>query len=244
MKQIKILFILFLFAVFLSGLYFTMFYGKPCGCNKKKEAMTQSSNSNADTECPNLLVQKGNVLMLYNTKQPTVEGTNPIPFFNLDEYIHYLEIQRGKGIVCPVLYLQQENNAQGEDVYRMRPSPFELQGGLPTASSIAAHGDVVNIIDANRENPPYNSNNYAGFDPQGQYVGVYTNLDKVHDSTQMNKISDNPMDPNWAGITYTQQMIDSGKYEENNISTPILFAPKTAFYPSIQGPLPPPKDIL
>lgn len=249
MKQTKIVFVLFLFVVFLAGLYFTMFHKRPCDCQRKhnsKEAMetmetTESLESNA-AECPDLLVQKGNILLLYNTKQPTVEGTNPIPFFNLDEYINYLEIQRKKGLNCPVLFLQQENNAQGEDVYRMRPSPFELQGGLPSASTI--NNDVVNIVDAARANPPYNMNNYPGFDAQNQYIGVYTNLDKIHDSTQMNNISDNPMDPNWAGTTYTQQMIDSGKYEENNITTPILFTPKTAFYPTIAGPIAPPKDIL
>lgn len=242
MKQIQILFVLFLFIVFLAGLYFSMFYKKPCGCHNKTESMeNKDQNPNAESSCPNMLVKKGNVLMLYNTNQPIVEGTNPIPFFNLDEYINYLEIQRRKGIQCPVLYLQQENNAQGEDVYRMRPSPFELQAGLPTSSSIS---EAVQIVDANRANPPYNANNYAGFDPQGQYVGVYTNLDKMHDSTQANKISDNPMDPNWAGIEYTQQMVDSGKYEENNITTPVLFTPKTAFYPTITGPFAPPKDIL
>jgi len=250
MKQIQILFVLFLFMIFLSGLYFTMFYKRSCGCHKKKESMGKESMENKSQEesgssgCPDLLVKKGNVLMLYNTKQPTVEGTNPIPFFNLDEYINYLEIQRKKGVICPVLYLQHENNAQGENVYKIRPSPFELQGGLQTTPAIGDNANATTIIDASRENPPYNAGNYAGFDPQGLYVGVYTNLDKMHDSTKTNQISDNPMDPNWAGITYTQQMIDSGKYEENNITNPVLFNPKTAFHPTLPGPIAPPRDIL
>ena len=246
MKQSQILFLLFLIAVFLLGLYFTLYYDKPCSCHDKVESMENISTENAsetESACPDLLIQKGNVLMLYNTNQPLVDGTNPIPFFNLDEYINYLEIQKKNGINCPVLYLQKENNAQGDDVYRMRPSPFELLGGLPT-STPNTNMEVLNVIDAARANPPYNIGNYPGFDPQGQYIGVYTNLDKVHDSTKNNKISDNPMDPNWAGTEYTQQMIDSGKYEENNITMPILFTPKTAFYPTIAGPTPPPTDIL
>ena len=32
-------------------------------------------------------------------------------------------------------------------------------------------------MDANRDDPPYNQNNYAGIDPQDQYVGVRTPLD-------------------------------------------------------------------
>jgi cellulose synthase/poly-beta-1,6-N-acetylglucosamine synthase-like glycosyltransferase len=105
--------------------------------------------------------------------------------------------------------------------------------------------EIVNkYVDAAKENPPYNSNQYNSFDPYGQNVGVYTEVDKIHDSTSMNKISDNPMDKNWAGITYTQQMVDSGKYVGNNIDKPILFQPKVAFNPSLPGVLPPPKDQL
>jgi len=219
-----------------------MFFGKPSTCNKTVEKMSNpGEDEDKPPSCPDLLVQKGNVLMLYNTKEPMVDGKNPIPFFNLDEYINYLEIERKKGVVCPVLFLKNESNTQGEDVYRMRPSPFDLQGGTPAASAVTK---VTPAVDASRENPPYNANMYSGFDPQGQFVGIYTNLDKIHDSTQKNKISDNPMDPNWAGTTYTQQMIDSGKYEENNISKPVLFTPKTAFYPTITGPSPPPIDVL
>jgi hypothetical protein len=236
MSEIKILFILFLLFVFFLGMYLTMYY------KNTVEAMENGSpdaDSN-DSSCPDLLIQKGDVLLLYNTKQPNEEGKNPIPFFNLDEYINYLEIQRKKGIICPILFLQQETNAQGDDVYRMRPSPFDLQGGLPATTTV----DVKKTIDASRENAPYNSGNYPGFDPQGLYVGTYTDLDKTHDSTSVNQISDNPMDPNWAGTTYTQQMVDSGKYDENNISKPVLFTPKTAFYPTIPNNSPPPIDVL
>jgi hypothetical protein len=193
----------------------------------------------SSTNCPDLLIQKGNTILLYNSNQPIVDGTNPLPFFNLDEYINYLEIQKSNGKTqCPVLYLQMEYNTQGDEVYRMRPSPFDRQVGLP---SIPMSG---NTVDASRENPPFNANNYAGFDPQGMDIGKYTNLDKIHDSTRENSISDNPMDPNWAGIQYTNQMIDSGKYADNQVSRPVLFNPKTVFYPQIQNGGPTPIDIL
>jgi hypothetical protein len=251
MGKIKMLFVLFLLIVFLAGMYTTTNLHNVIGI----ENMENPINDSSGNICPDLLVQKGKVLVLYNTKQPIVEGKNPIPFFNLDEYIHYLEIQREKGINCPVLYLQQENNAQGQDVYRMRPSPFDLQGGLPSMSNINNQSiqdikdtnndtNLYKFIDSSRDNPPYNKNQHFSFDPYGQDIGLYTEVDKLHDSTEMNKISDNPMDSNWAGITYTQQMIDSGKYVDSYVSKPVLFQPKVAFEPSIKGQMPPPKDEL
>jgi hypothetical protein len=242
MNKIKILFTLFLLVSILAGVYFIL---------SNKEGLEHIQQSTPDLQnqssCPDLLIQKGAVLLLYNTSQPIVDGQNPLPFYTLDDYINYLEIQRNNGIRCPVLYLTQENNAQGQDVYRMRPSPFDLQGGLPTMvpTQNASPTHFINVSDASRMNPPYNSNNYPGFDPQGFYVGTYTNLDQIHNSTKQNVISDNPMDPNWAGTTYTQQMVDSGKYEGNAVSRPILFQPKnTTFNPIISGSMNGPVDIL
>ena len=83
----------------------------------------------------------------------------------------------------------------------------------------------VNIQDASRENTNYNTNMYAGFDPTSQYVGVYTNLDQIHQSTSFSELSDNPMDANWGGVLYTKQAVDSGKYEENNV-VPYGYDPK------------------
>jgi hypothetical protein len=246
MKPITLFFIIFLLITFLLGMYlYATFSLKTTHLETLESKIeTLSNNFSSDSKCPNLLVRKGKVLMLYNKNEPIVDGKNPIPFFNMDEYINYLEIQRTKGIDCPVLFLQQESNAQGEDVFRMRPSPFDLQGGLPQMINLDEKDkEIVTVIDANRRNYPYNSNNYPGFDPTSQYVGVYTNLDIIHDKTKQNEISDNPMDPNWAGTTYTQQMIDSGKYLENQVTRPVLTTPKTTFYPSIQN-FHMPNDIL
>jgi len=77
--------------------------------------------------------------------------------------------------------------------------------------------DVITVKDASRENTNYNTNMYAGFDPTSQYVGVYTNLDQIHESTSYSELSDNPMDANWGGVLYTKQAVESGKYDENVI---------------------------
>jgi len=218
-----------------------------------------------------MLIQNGNILLLYNSNIPVGNGINPIPFASLDEYIQYVRQQRSQGIDCPVLFLQQENNAQGQNVYRIRPSPFDLQGGLPPVippmysnESISSKlnqyysgvglsnpiptqtgsPNVIQVMDASRENGNYNTNQYAGFDPQGLYVGMYTNIDQIHDSTSQGALSDNQMDPNWGGIQYTNQSLQTGKYAENNISRPLLFQPKGQINANIQGMMPPPQDII
>ena len=233
---------LFLIIVFLSGLYFYISAHPFAEVSKETmENVEETRPNDAPRTCPNLLIQRGNILLLYDTTRPNDES-NPIRFSNLDEYIYYVDMQRSKGDACPILYLQQETNAQGEDVYRARPSPFDLQGGLPPSTELYPP-KPVKIVDANREHPPYNANNYAGFDPYGQNVGQYTTLDAIHDSTSSKEVSDNPMDANWAGVTYTQQMVDSGKYDENVVTRPVLYTPKTGMYP-MTGSIPLPKDVI
>jgi len=40
-------------------------------------------------------------------------------------------------------------------------------------------------------------------------------LDAMYHSPE--KISDNPMDPNWGGVQYSREVVDSGKYKDNEI---------------------------
>jgi hypothetical protein len=236
------LFLIFLTMTFLIGMYVTVFW--EFNLESIENQNDSKNNEKEVSSCPNLLVQKGASLLLHDTSKPTGDN-NPIPFFNLDEYIQYLEVQKREGKECPVLYLQAENNAQGEDVYRMRPSPFDLQGGLQATNNLKREEEgIIKRTDANRDNKPYNQNMFAGFDPQGQFVGQYTNIDKIHDSTSQQKISDNPMDDNWAGTTYTQQMIDSGKYKNRQVTKPSFFKPKTVFNPTAPSIHPTPRDIL
>jgi len=280
-----------------------------------KNSITDPTNNSPD-KCPKLLLKKGNEISLYSTAFDFSKGERPIQTFrNLDEYHKYLETQNKNGSTCPILYLQQENDTQGKDVYKIRPSPFEpndgvsinpqgyfsfesiasyLEGGGdasatattkiegfdtsvsgnttvdPSSSSTVISGnavatdasispvyspstsystsvpnysadvtvssppspptpppkEVVQIKDASREDQNYNAGQYAGFDPSDLYVGVYTNIDQIHNSTSTQKISDNPMDDNWGGVLYTQNAINTGKYEENNVFKPNYYTPK------------------
>jgi hypothetical protein len=164
-------------------------------------------------ECPDMLVKKGNSLLLYNTKAPILDGVNPMPFFSMDEYINYVNIQKNKNIECPVLFLQQENDAQGQDVYRMRPSPFYVEGGLPPLPLVAADPTrQIPIQDAGRDNPPFNQNMFPGFDPTSMDVGRTTAIDVVHASTNAEECSANAADSRWCGPEYTNTAITRGDY--------------------------------
>ena len=231
MKPVFVIFMTFLVLSFLAGIYFCMNQQPIEGMENDQPDTSNSGNgigsgksddTPKDDGCPNLLVRSGNSILLYNTRRPNDE-TNPMPFYNLDEYANYLKIQQNKGIHCPVLFLQQESNAQGDDVYRLRPDIFNPQPGLmqnmPTPPNQPPK--VVPVVEASRESRLYNKNNYAGFDPYGLQVGQYSVLDKLHDSTMATaQLSDNPMDPNWGGVIYTQQNVDSGKYANEVVFKP------------------------
>lgn len=171
---------------------------------------------NRDATCPDLLIGTDNEILLLNTSEPRSE-TNPIRFNNLDEYIKHAETQKQQGKNCPILYLQQENNAQGQDVYRMRPSPFSMDGGMPPIQV-----KPVAVLDATRDNPQFNQNMFAGFDSHGQDVGRYNELDAIHHSTRQQPLSDNPMDTNWGGVTYSQEAVLSGKYADRIVGKPTM----------------------
>jgi hypothetical protein len=221
--------------------------------------------------CPTLLIKRGNKVMLFNKNVPETPGENPIFFDNLEQYIQYVKKQRELyNQSCPVLFLQEEVNAQGENVYKMRTlqdadnvDPLLLGSiqdyflsktdvmpnfGPPdgpgafnnpadnTEISLANysipyqnlppqfknHPPLVPYEDANRDNKPYNQG-YYGFDPTSQYVGKYTVLDQIHNSTMTqnaNGLSNNPMDPNWGGGVFTEEKIESGLYEGNSVQPP------------------------
>jgi len=296
MNKLRIFFRLFLIVVFLAGIYVivkTDSKYKEQLLNRQKEADQAlenftNYNEKETNNCPNILLQSGNKVMLYNTSVPIKEGINPIQFENLDGYIEYLENQRKNGEICPVLFLQKEMGIQGKDIYRIRPNLNNMNGEITSLLStykpiqekmknrddhdedndrnagrnedgnVDENSDensgendndrnknkVVKQMDASRENPPYNQGNYSGFDPTSLYVGVYTDVDQLHDSTEKDPISDNPMDPNWGGVLYTEKQVRSGKYDENNIYKPLLYNPKVHYDVGVPNPYPPPKDVI
>jgi len=227
MTVLSFLFIL----VFLIGLYF---YAK-CSDPNYLEGLTNNNNSsNTGIRCPNLLIQKGARFYLYNSKVAKVPGVNPVEFDNLEDYTEFLDWQRSQGIRCPVLYLQETYDAQGNPVYKARPSVSEPQAGLPP-SIASSTGDIIQestlgdsnalaypnptlLVDATRNDPPYNKNSYPAYDESSYYIGTTTPLDVMDLSQEKSGVSPNPMDPNWGGTEYTQGLVDKGYYKENEVS--------------------------
>ena len=171
-----------------------------------------------DSQCPDILLQKGKHLVLLNTKVAKVPGVNPIVFNNLEDYTEYLEWQRYNGIRCPVLYLQQSYDIQGKLVYNKRNSPFIKEGGSPIISglNLTNTNNKSLLLDSTRNNPPYNKNQYPGFDPQDQNVGLDTPLDNMFHQN-IGGISPNPRDDNWGGAQYTEDLVKQGVYKDDNV---------------------------
>jgi len=222
--------------VFFIGLYFYAKYADP----KYSEGLT--NNTSQKPRCPDLLIQKGSNFFLYNSKLAQVPGVNPIEFGNLEDYTEFLDWQRSQGIRCPVLYLQETYDAQGNRVYKARPSVSEPQAGLPPSSAAPvgvasqvkpiaeasldpvgdqAYPNPTLLVDATRNDPPYNKNSYPAYDQTDYYVGTTTPLDKMNFQQEKAPVSPDPMDPNWGGSDYTQSLIDKGYYSQNNISIDI-----------------------
>ena len=225
MTLLTFLFIL----VFLIGLYF---YTK-CSDPNYLEGLKNNENNNNSVRCPNLLIQKGSRFYLYNSKVAKVPGVNPIEFENLEDYTEFLDWQRSQNIRCPVLYLQETYDAQGNPVYKVRPSVSEPQAGLPP-SIASSTGDIISestlgdpnalaypnptlLVDSTRNDPPYNKNSYPAYDESSYYIGTTTPLDMMDMAQEKSNVSPNPMDPNWGGSEYTQNLVDQGYYKDNEV---------------------------
>lgn len=221
-----------LILVFLIGLYF---YAKGYD-TKYSEGLT---NNSSVQRCPNLLIQKGARFFLYNSKLAQVPGVNPIEFENLEDYTEFLDWQRSQNIRCPVLYLQETYDAQGNRVYKARPSITNPQAGLPPSASAPvgiasqvppmmetslepigepAYPNPTLLVDATRNDPPYNQGSYPAYDQTNYYIGTTTPLDTMNMQQEQASVSADPMDPNWGGAAYTQSLVDQGYYKENEVS--------------------------
>jgi hypothetical protein len=224
MTLLTFLFIL----IFLIGLYFYAKYGDPNYVEGLK-----NNDENRGVRCPNLLIQKGSRFYLYNSKVAKVPGVNPVEFENLEDYTEFLDWQRSQNIRCPVLYLQETYDAQGNPVYKVRPSVSEPQAGLPP-SIASSSGDIISesslgdpnalaypnptlLVDATRNDPPYNKNSYPAYDETSYYVGSTTPLDTMDMSQEQSNVSPNPMDPNWGGAEYTESLVQQGYYKDNEV---------------------------
>ena len=177
------------------------------------QSIADAAVANSD-RCPNILVQHGSEIFLYNSKVEKVPGVNPIRFKSLEDYSEFMDWLKGRGIRCPILFLQYSYDAQGQAVFKMRPSPTDLQGGLsPNVPYSPAPAALVQMMDASRDNPPFNNQMYDGFDPLNFNMGDYTSQDAAFRAKELSMTySDNPMDSNWGGKQFSESAVASGAY--------------------------------
>lgn len=79
--------------------------------------------------CPDILIERGGRFYLYNSRRAKVPGINPITFEHLEDYSEFIKWQRAHGIYCPVLYLKEIYNTQGNPIYKPFTSPTDLREG-------------------------------------------------------------------------------------------------------------------
>lgn len=169
-------------------------------------------NIGLNNKCHNLLIKKNNELQLINTKKAMVPGVNPIIFKNLEEYAEFVEWQKHMNIKCPILYLEETYNTQNVKGLRAMNDPLDPQSGFPSnAPPLDRKAPTKLLSDANRDDPPYNQNQYAGFDPDDQYIGVETPLDRIN-SYALKEAS--AMDSAWKGVQKSQEIVERGAFKD------------------------------
>jgi len=195
---------IFVICLFVLGAYHAI--KRSGGMNANGESSPEAFTTNEN--CPNILMQKGSRIFLYNSKKASVPGVNPLQFENLEEYTEFLDWQRANGMRCPVLFMNETYDAQGKRTFKIQDGPAEGGGAPPIAPG------TVPLVDASRDDATaYNTNSYPGFDPDNQYIGKTVPLDAMENES--GKVSGNPMDSNWGGNQYTNELIDAGVYEGN-----------------------------
>jgi hypothetical protein len=80
-----------------------------------------------------------------------------------------------------------------------------------------AYPNPTLLVDATRNDPPYNQGSYPAYDQTSYYIGTTTPLDMMDVQQEKMPVSANPMDPNWGGSAYTQSLVDKGYYKQNEV---------------------------
>ena len=190
------IYLIFVIVFILLGIYFMINFNNDVESNILEGYI---NSTNKGFKCPDVLIQKGQRFFLYNSKLAKVPGVNPIEFQNLEDYTEFIDWQRSQGIRCPILFLQFSYNAQGDPTYKIRPSPTNLQGGLPSTPSTYIY--------------PNSNNNIISKDDNIIDTQDINNSSVEEERNSSLLYSPNAMDDNWGGIDYTENMIKDGNFD-------------------------------
>ena len=240
----KIILRIVLLIVFILGL---TFYLKSSTTNSNP--IIKESLKSMSLQCPNLLREEGDVIMLYDLTQPG-SNINPAVFYNLAEYSQFVEEQQEQGINCPILKLQTDTVGSSiSNNYSIMENDYKNEilnkGYRFNYNDDVNNNDVDVDVDIEVEH----------FDKYANKNAEYSQNENTMDT---NEISDNPMDTNWGGVQYSAQSLASGKYDGNMVEKPLYhnvrqngtyFDPNVVNYQSYgkAGYVPPnyvPQDLL
>ena len=129
----------------------------------------------------------------------------------------YLDMRRYMEIVPLIPSLPQEQLDMSIDLSQDCGLVSDLPWGSIGTSvyQILNFNDITTkLIDAGRDDAPYNNNSFPAYDPMNLYEGQYTPLDKMfHEQETSGPKSTNAMDVNWGGLEYSEQAVQEGLYE-------------------------------
>ena len=214
--------LLILTCIFILGLfYYTMFESKietmeNIETEEAKNIKSKLDIDNSKYRCPNMLIEKDGEYLLYNSNLATVPGVNPISFKKLEDYVEFIKWQNSQDINCPVLYLQYTTDTQNNDLIQIKKSIFDNDVTMPQTFNYNKYKKDNEMLDATLDNnDKYNKGMFAPMDTMNQNIGLNTPLDKMyHDN---DGLSPNPMDTNWGGKKYTQNLVDEGNYKDRYV---------------------------
>lgn len=188
--------------------------------------------------CPDMLLQKGNQYLLYNTYIPE-SSTNPVVFDNLAQYAEYINVETEKGNKCPILFVQQVLGAQGDSTYKIKNNPINPQDidYKSKEPSIAPNDNKIQ----NEYKTPYSRqlymDNLASSLVQNLSMNEVMNVDKLELTKnillktqppctktmddiipfELNGLTADPMKTNWGGAEFSTELINNGYYSGNEI---------------------------
>ena len=147
-------------------------------------SLSNTHESFVSGNCPTTMIKKGDKIMLYNPELAKIPGVNPLIMNSLKDYKEYVKWQRASGLKCPILHLEKEFDAQGNEQYAIKRSfagkDQDLQAGalnhnLPV---IQKEPKMDFMLDAQSQNNAiYNQNQLPAYDPYNQNIGRMTKMD-------------------------------------------------------------------
>jgi hypothetical protein len=138
------------------------------------QGITTNTGSSLFSICPDTLMYRNKTVVLYNSANPD----EYITFVDMNDYTHYMYIQKKLGNKCPVL------NPLPDTTCDCTNCSMGSTGSCRCSEKCLPEP----IIDATHEGDFHNDNSYASFDPYGLQNGKYTVLDKIHGSVPVRPV--------------------------------------------------------